>query len=100
MIERQIGLLNDYEYGQLYDLLAASSPIRGEMSREEFIDQGSNLLAPGTKLEEFRVTSETIEGDRATVEWSAVARAPGVPDSVATATASLVREDGEWKPFY
>ena len=100
VVEKQIGLLNDNEYGELYDMLAPGSPIRQDMTRDEFIEQGSTLLAPGTRLEEFKVTRETVEGDEATVEWSAIARASGVPDSVASATATLIRENGEWKPFY
>lgn len=90
--------MNDRKFGEIYDLLANQSPVRKEISRDDFVAQYESIYPAGFRLNDFKVTEEKIEDDKkAMVLWTAIAVVPGREDEPTSRTFSMVTEDGNWK---
>ncbi|MFA5808958.1 MAG: NTF2-like N-terminal transpeptidase domain-containing protein [Thermoleophilia bacterium] len=90
--------MNDRKFGEIYDLLSIQSPIRKEISRDDFVGQYESIYPEGFRLADFKITEERIEGDsKAMVLWTATAVVPGRADEPTNRTFSMVSEDGSWK---
>ena len=90
--------MNNRQFGELYDSLSSKSPIRKEISREDFVKQYESIYPEGFRLDDFKVTEERIESEeKAMVLWTATAVVPGRVDEPTSTTFSMVKEDGLWK---
>lgn len=90
--------MNERKFGEIYDLLAVQSPIRKEISRDDFVAQYESIYPEGFRLADFKVTEERVEGDnKAVVLWTANAIVPGREAEPTNRTFSMVMEDGAWK---
>lgn len=89
--------MNDRQFGEIYDQLSSQSPIRKEITRDDFVSQYESIYPAGFRLDDFKVTEEKIDNDKATVLWTATAVVPGRDDEPTLRTFSMVLEDGIWK---
>ena len=90
-------LLGNRDFSGAYDAFASSSQIRANVSKEEFVSEMGASLPEGSSLSDIRITDEKIDGDTATVSWSATVKAPNVPDQQLNDSFQLTKEDGVWK---
>ena len=88
--------LNNREFGEAYDMLASNSPLKA-VSRDEFVKNAQQTLPDGSKVDNFQVTGEDVNGDSATVKWTGTEKVPGQPDKTQSSTWTLSREDDQWK---
>jgi hypothetical protein len=88
--------LNNREFGDAYDMLASGSPLK-KISRDRFISNADASSPQGSRVDSFTVTSQSVNGDTATVKWRGTRKAPGAPDDPQTGAWTLNREDGQWK---
>ncbi len=88
--------LNNREFGDAYDMLASSSPLK-KISRDQFVRNADASSPQGARVDGFTVTSESVNGNTATVKWRGTRKAPGAPDDPQTGTWTLTREDDQWK---
>lgn len=88
--------INERNFGAAYDMLASNSPVRA-IAREDFIKNAEASMPQGSVLENFQVTEEKIEGDTATVKWSALQKVPGQTDEPINSSWTMVKENEEWK---
>ena len=88
--------LNNREFGQAYDMLASSSPLK-KIPRNRFINNAEASTPKGAVVAGFTVTSESVNGGRATVRWKGTRKAPGTPDDPQNGSWTLNQEDGHWK---
>lgn len=89
--------INNRQFGDIYDGLAAESPIRNEISRDDWITLNESTFPDGLELADFQVTDEKVDGDRAMVLWSATAKAPSRADEPTNGTLAMVKENDVWK---
>ena len=92
-----LNLLADRDFGGAYDAFASSSQIRAQVSRDDFIKQMGISLPDGTTLTDINVTDEKIDGDKATVSWTATVKSTNAQDQPLTDSFALVKEDDAWK---
>jgi hypothetical protein len=88
--------LNNREFGEAYDMLSSSSPLKA-VSRDDFIKNAQQSLPNGSRVDNFQVTEEDVNGDTATVKWTGTEKVPGQPDQTQNGTWTLNREDDQWK---
>lgn len=94
-VRQIIEAYNSGDFGKVYDLSSASLKQQaGE--RETSIQMMASQWPPGTSVSDLEITSEQIDGDRATVGWKGTMHMPDLPDKTAGATVSLVKENGQW----
>ncbi|MHB9054071.1 MAG: Rv0361 family membrane protein [Thermoleophilia bacterium] len=90
-------LLANRDFGGAYDAFANSSQIRSQVSRDDFIKQMGASLPEGTTLSDINVTNEQIDGDKATVSWTATVKSTSAQDQPLTDSFAVVKEDDSWK---
>lgn len=95
VVRQIIEAYNSGDFGSVYDLSSASLKQQaGE--RETSIQMMASQWPPGTSVSDLEITSEQIDGDRATVGWKGTLHMPDVPDKAAGAMVTLVKENGQW----
>jgi hypothetical protein len=99
VVEANIEALNKRDYGTIYDNFAATSPIREEFTRSEYLDVAENQLgiSGDFRLVDFEVVEEEVRGDNAVVTWNAVAQGDEESNGPISDVTILVKEQGEWK---
>ena len=90
-------MLANRDFGGAYDAFASSSQIRAQVSRDEFITQMGTSLPEGSTLTDVNISDEKIDGDKATVSWSATVKMPNAEDQSLNDSFQLVKEDDVWK---
>lgn len=95
--EKFIRTMSDRKFAEAYDMLAEGSPAR-TVSREEFVSLSEANFPAGLTFENIKIIDERIDGNKATVKWSAVTKQPNTPDENTEQELSLVQgDDGNWK---
>jgi len=92
-----VQLLSERKFGDAYDSFSSSSPVRAQVSRDDFVTQMSASLPEGTTITDFSVTEEKIEDDKGTISWKATVRMPNADDQTLDDKFQMVKEDDNWK---
>ncbi|RJQ45039.1 MAG: DUF4878 domain-containing protein [Gaiellales bacterium] len=87
---------NARDFERAYEFSSSSLREQGG-SREEALAFMETSWPKGTEITDIEIIDETIDGDHATVEWSATIRTPELPEESGNATVRLVKEDGQWR---
>lgn len=100
-VQDLIHLLNARNFGEAYEKLASDS-VYAELSQGDFALEMEKIFggtAANLRLSGFRALEVTIDGESASVEWTAswVTGIRGEDQGSIEATSTVVREDGEWK---
>lgn len=90
-----LNLMNDRKFGEAYDLLASGSPARS-ISREDFVSMSEANFPPDLRLGNIRIAEQKVEGDKATVKWTAITKQANTPDENTEQELSLVKENDQW----
>jgi len=90
-------LITDHKYGEVYDSFSSDSPVRAQINRDDFVAQMESSFPAATTISEFTVTEEKIDGDKATVNWTAKISTPDGQEEPLNDKFELVLEDGTWK---
>ncbi len=95
--QEMIEKLSSRDFGGAYDSFSSSSPVRAQIDRDTFISKMQTSLPDGTTITEFNASNEQIDGDKATVSWSAKVKMPNVDEQPLDDKFTLVKEDDTWK---
>ena len=87
---------NDRDFAKAYELGSSSLQEQGG-GREQALARMESSWPQGTEIVDVQIVSETIDGDKATVEWSATIKTPGLPDETGSATVRLLKEEDQWR---
>ena len=90
-------LLSNRDFSGAYDSFASSSQIRANVSKEEFVSEMGASLPEGSSMADISVSDEKIDGDNATVSWSATVKTPNSQDQPLNDSFQLTKEDDVWK---
>ncbi|MHB1325287.1 MAG: NTF2-like N-terminal transpeptidase domain-containing protein [Thermoleophilia bacterium] len=92
-----VQLLSERRFGDAYDSFSSNSPVRAQVSRDDFVTQMSASLPEGTAITDFSVTEENIEADKGTISWKATVRMPNADDQTLDDKFQMVKEEDNWK---
>jgi len=90
-------LIINRDYGAAYDAFSSASPVKHELNRDDFISQMQASFPEVATLGDFNVTDEQIDGDSATVSWTAKITLPDGQEQPLNDKFQMVKEDGTWK---
>jgi hypothetical protein len=90
-------LITDHKFGDAYDSFSSTSSVRAEVNRDDFVSQMGATFTESITVSDFTVTEEKIDGDTATVSWTAKIKMPDGQEQPLNDKFQLVKEDGTWK---
>jgi len=87
--------INRHNWGAVYDQIELPSEIKGMVTRDVF-EKAMSMVGSNLKIEDYKVTSPRIEGDKATVTVTSTA-VVGNKKNTSTSDVHLIKVNGVWK---
>jgi hypothetical protein len=96
-VQSFVEAVNRGDYDRIYDL--HSAPIQQEFTRDELARIIKSVYPEGTRLEDFEVVSEVINGNKATVTYKVKIIPPGAGagGEAQEKSVGLLLENQDWK---